>query len=450
LAPRVRFGNARKKLPQMTETQTARRFGPAAGPWQQRLEYVVDMMRDLSRQTDPQQLVRTYSRRMREILPADGFVSLSRRELEKPYYRITRSSIWDGSINPWKSPERLPVLRDGLLAELIYGEEPRVIDELNVSPDDPAFEHLRGHRSAAAIPLYDQGLSLNMVVIFRDKPNSFDREFLPEHTWLSNLFGRATHNLVLSSQVKEAYNELDRELQVVADIQRSLLPTKLPRIPTLELASHYQTSRRAGGDYYDFFPFDDGRWGFLIADVSGHGTPAAEIKPDKHKNAHTHHENPDPPSKLLNFVNRHLTARYTGGTGSFVTAFYGIYDPRNRTITYANAGHNPPRHKRAGRVVLGSLEGGLNLPLGIDPDEFYVDCAQKFEPGDAMIFYTDGITEARGAGGELFGTSRLDQILLSGDSAAEQIARRTIAAVEEFTGSAAPTDDRTMLVARVT
>ena len=136
------------------ETQHAQRFGPTAGPWQQRLEYVVDMMRELSRQTDPQQLVRTYSRRMREILPADGFVSLSRRDLEKPYYRITRSSIWDGSINPWKSPERLPVLRDGLLAELIYGEEPRIIDELDVSPDDPAFEHLRGHRSAAAIPLY--------------------------------------------------------------------------------------------------------------------------------------------------------------------------------------------------------------------------------------------------------------------------------------------------------
>jgi sigma-B regulation protein RsbU (phosphoserine phosphatase) len=141
--------------------------------------------------------------------------------------------------------------------------------------------------------------------------------------------------------------------------------------------------------------------------------------------------------------------RYTNGNGTFVTAFYGIYDPRNRTITYANAGHNPPRHKRAGSIVLGSLEGGINLPLGIDADENYADCAQRFWPGDALIFYTDGITEARAPGGELFGPERLDRILLAGDSNAKALAAETIRAVEDFTGGAAPTDDRTLLVATV-
>jgi sigma-B regulation protein RsbU (phosphoserine phosphatase) len=238
---------------------------------------------------------------------------------------------------------------------------------------------------------------------------------------------------------------------VVADIQRSLLPRELPRIPTMDLSVHYQTSRRAGGDYYDFFELPDGRWGFLIADVAGHGTPAAVLMAVTHSIAHTLNEEPDPPSKLLNFVNRHLCARYTYQNGTFVTAFYGIYDPRDRTITYANAGHNPPRHKRQGSIVLGSLEGGANLPLGIEPAESYADSAQKFWPGDGLIFYTDGITEARNPKGEMFGSERLDEILLSGDGAstAADLCRRTIDVLNEFTEGRPPADDRTLLVATI-
>src|SRR4029079_9044984 len=117
-----------------------------------------------------------------------------------------------------------------------------------------------------------------------------------EHTWMANLFGRATHNLVLRQEVSKAYDSVEKELQVVADIQRSLLPQELPKIPSLQLATHYQTSQRAGGDYYDFFPLDNGKWGILIAAVSGHGTPAAVLMAVTHSIAHTHHGEPDPPS----------------------------------------------------------------------------------------------------------------------------------------------------------
>src|SRR5947207_1513638 len=136
-----------------------------------------------------------------------------------------------------------------------------------------------------------------------------------KHVWMSNLFGRATHSLVLSDQVKQAYEQVDRELRAVADIQRSLLPSELPRIAGLDLASHYQTSTRSGGDYYDFFELPEGKWGILIADVSGHGTPAAVIMAVTHSIAHMLSEPPMPPSTLMHFVNRHLTARYTNGSG---------------------------------------------------------------------------------------------------------------------------------------
>ena len=144
---------------------------------------------------------------------------------------------------------------------------------------------------------------------------------------MSNLFGRATHNLVLSEQLKKAYDELDAEIRVIGDIQRSLLPTELPKIPTMDLAADYQTSRRAGGDYYDFFPLPDGRWGIWIADVSGHGPPAAVLMAVTHSIAHAFSGPPSPPGNFLSHVNYHLATRYTAASGTFVTAFYGIYDP---------------------------------------------------------------------------------------------------------------------------
>src|SRR5690606_22631128 len=121
-----------------------------------------------------------------------------------------------------------------------------------------------------------------------------------------NLFGRATHNLVLAERLEETYTAVDRELQAVANIQRSLLPSELPKISTMRLAAHYQTSRRAGGDYYDFFPLADNRWGILIADVSGHGTPAAVMMAITHVIAHTQPGQATPPSRMLNFLNDQL------------------------------------------------------------------------------------------------------------------------------------------------
>lgn len=413
----------------------------------ERLKFVLEMMREVSRQTDPQALVEAYGARMQRIIPYDGFISLSRRDLAFPYYRITRSSRWEEDINPWKQRDALPMFDRGFLGELIYGEEPVVVDDFEPSKDDPAYDYLTGFKSMVAIPMFDQGRSLNMVIIQHRDPGRFSRETLPEHLWVNNLFGRMTHNLVLSGELRDAYHAVDREMQIVADIQRSLLPVELPTIPTLELSAHYQTSRRAGGDYYDFFKLPDGKWGILIADVSGHGTPAAVIMAVTHSIAHTLNDEPDPPSRLMNFINHHLTARYTNGNGTFVTAFYGIYDPQTRTLKYANAGHNPPRHRKGDTVV--SLQGGHNLPLGIDADELYTDCSVTFSAGDAVIFYTDGITEARGPRNELLGVEPLDTILLQSKNTSEDLLQGVLKQVEDFTGGAAPTDDRTVLVARM-
>jgi sigma-B regulation protein RsbU (phosphoserine phosphatase) len=235
-------------------------------------------------------------------------------------------------------------------------------------------------------------------------------------------------------------------MQVVAEIQQSLLPTALPEIPTLDLAVHYQTSKRAGGDYYDFFPLSNNRWGILVADVSGHGTPAAVIMAVTHSIAHTLQGEPQPPSKLLTFVNHHLTERYTGNNGTFVTAFYGIYDCPTRTLTYSSAGHCAPRIRRAGGGVLESMDQARQLPLGIEVGQPYVDSVEHLSPGDALFIYTDGITEARNPQGEFYGLTPLDQVLLCGKNCtAQQLLSNALCSLDAFTQGTAATDDRTLL-----
>ena len=213
-------------------------------------------------------------------------------------------------------PHLLPIFDGGLLSEIFYAEKPVIIADLKYDPADPCAPLLEGMRSLVAIPHFDGGQSLNMVVMMRREPNAYSLDKLAEQVLTSNLFGRATHTLVMARQVKEAYDAIDRELQVVGDIQRSLLPESLPTISAVEMSCHYQTSKRAGGDYYDFFPLPGakgepalsprGRWGILIADVSGHGTPAAVLMAVTHSIAHSCNQEPVSPAKLLRFVNEHL------------------------------------------------------------------------------------------------------------------------------------------------
>jgi len=421
-----------------------------AGNWQDRLEQVRQMMLEMSQQTDAQAMVQRYAARVRTTSPNDGILSVSRRGVLEPHFKITRSFRWGFDFDPWKNALSLPVLQGGLLGRLLYEGMPRLVEDLRVERDDPAHEHLHEARSLFAMPAYDGGVALNMTFVLSNQPRGFDYDSLPNQFWMSSLFGRVTHNLLLSRQLQDAYDSVDRELQVVGDIQRSLLPSKLPSIHGLKLAAHYLTSRRAGGDYYDFFPLSDGRWGIFIADVSGHGTPAAVLMAVTHSIAHGVPGDPDPPSRLLKHVNEQLTRLYTNGNGTFVTAFYGIFDPATKRLAYSCAGHPPPRVKSCSdgpsRTM---LDESLSLPLGIIDDEDYTDATVQLHPGDVLVLFTDGITESRNQSGELFGLDRLDHAIGRCSNDTELVIRNILLAVEDFSDSAPPNDDQTLIVARV-
>lgn len=418
--------------------------------WEQRLHDIYDLMRNMSLQTDPHEMARAYGEHVMKINPIDRRLSLSRRDLKAPEFYITRDSEWKENINPWKQKHKLPKLRGGLLAELIYEGRPQLFDDFKFSSDDPAAPYLTGYRSMMVIPMLDHGESLNMVILLQRPPNAYDKDRFPDTFWTASLFGRATQNLVLRDEVREVYDSIDRELKVVGDIQKSLLPVAVPKIDTLDLAADYRTSRRAGGDYYDFFPLPEDRWGILVADVSGHGTPAAVMMAITHSIAHLSPNQTGRPGELLEFVNRHLSGRYTSGIEAFVTAFYGIYNPADRTLTYASAGHNPPRWWKCSEQQALSINSESGPPLGIDVEADYPDLTIQLGHGDRVVFYTDGISEAMTADGEQFGLERIDAVLSHSCSQdAATIRDRLLASVDEFTGGLPPLDDRTLVVASV-
>lgn len=414
-----------------------------------RLDYVVSMMRELSLQTDPQAMVRLYTERMRTMLPVDRGIALSRRGLSYPEYRVTRYSGWTEEVNPWLQKAKLPLHSGGLFAELIYGDEPKILNDLEVSPDDPAAPYLEGMRSMLAMPNYDGGVALNMSTLLSADPAFFDPEMLADRVLMSNLFGRATGSLVLKVELQRAMEVVDREMRTVSQMQRSFLPRTLPEIPRLSLAAHYQTSSWAGGDYYDVFPLPDGRWGLLIADVSGHGTPAAVLMAVVHALSHSYNGPPFPPTAFLEYLNRRLCERYTTEGEAFVTAFYGIFDPSTLRLHYASAGHNPPRLKRCADGTIASLDRAHGLPLGVFPETAFTEAMKQMRRGDQLILYTDGVTEATNPEGRMFGMTQLDHALERCHENAHALIGAVLEELEVYTAGAPPEDDRTMLVARV-
>jgi sigma-B regulation protein RsbU (phosphoserine phosphatase) len=416
--------------------------------WRARLSASVEVMRELSRYSDPQEMYAVFSRRMAQLFPVSRQLSISRRGLRFPQYRVTRFNMWTDPVNPWKEPHRLPVHEGGLLPDLLYGEQPRVIDDLRLDGDDPALAYLSGQRSLLAIPHFDQGTVHNMVLLAREDASAFPRDRIADLVLLSNLFGRATQTLVLSQAVKEAYDAVDYELKSIADIQKSLLPAATPRIPGLDVAVHYQTAKRAGGDYYDFFALPGGRLGVLIADASGHGAPAAVLMAVAHSIAHTQPEPTIRPGELLTHLNSHLTRQYTRQTGHFMTAFYAVFDPAGGTLSYASAGHNPPRLLRCSNGSRLALNRAQKLPLGIKPDEVYPEQSVSLQSGDQVVFFTDGVIEAVNSAGDVFGLDRIDTALSGCPSTAEQLIQVILRDLTAFTTGVPAADDRTLVVVK--
>jgi sigma-B regulation protein RsbU (phosphoserine phosphatase) len=323
---------------------------------------------------------------------------------------------------------------------------PQLLHRLGVRDDPVLGNGIAEMGSCMASPLFDNGRDLNWNLYFHAEPEFYTPDHLADHFLTTNLVGTATRNLLAVNRADELNRRLTAQLEAVARVQQALLPTKVPSIPGVKIATSYLTSDEAGGDYYDFFALPGGRWGILIADVSGHGAAAATVMAMLHAILHGY-QGPDfAPDAILRYANARLAASRIDGT--FVTAFFGVYAPLTGRFVYARAGHNPPRLKRGESGEVLAVDDAPGLPLGIT-DDYDVQTSQvELRRLDTLVLYTDGITEAFNPQREQFGIAGLDEALHGCSGDPDCVVDSVHKALYRHTGSLSRDDDQTIVALR--
>jgi sigma-B regulation protein RsbU (phosphoserine phosphatase) len=249
---------------------------------------------------------------------------------------------------------------------------------------------------------------------------------------------------------RERLVALARELDVARRIQQSIVPRRFPPFPNrTDVAIHasMQPARSVGGDFYDYFFIDDHRLAFAIGDVTGKGVPAALFMAVTRTLLRATALRGSEPAECLASVNDALCGE--DGGPLFVTCFYGVLDTRSGRIEFSNAGHNPPYLLRADGHIDATAQAG-GFMLGAFAGTAYKQASLDLQPGDALVLYTDGVTEAADGADAQYGEERLEACLarLGGNGlvAADGIVQGVVADVAGFVGDAAQADDITMLV----
>ena len=255
-------------------------------------------------------------------------------------------------------------------------------------------------------------------------------------------------------------DELQRQLQTLGALQRHLLPRKLPQPAGWQIAAHYAVGRWPGGNYYDFLPLPDGRILVVIADASDQGVPSAALVVMLRVVLHSCPLGSgverlpfcpfcepliQPPHILLGHLNRILVENSL--EEQFLTAFCGVINPADGTFHYANAGHPAPRWWRASKRMVQDLGDVAGLPLGVDSRASYHHKRIALEPGDLLLFYSDGLTTALNDRGQMLGCEPLDDALRENATAgAEAVKSTVLAKLDGFLDGKAAEDDVTLLV----
>ena len=247
-----------------------------------------------------------------------------------------------------------------------------------------------------------------------------------------------------NAALEKAQAQLKAELEVARALQLAILPSVFPARAGCEGAARMIPATTMGGDFYDYIELPDGQIGLVIADVSGHGVPAAFFMAVARTNLRELAVRHTDPGECLVQTNDALCAQ--NPLDLFVTVFYCILDPKTGALRYANGGHNPPYlHRATGPVE--SLNAAGGLVLGAMPGVRYPTHTIQLLKGDQLVLYTDGVTEAFNPAEELYGTQRLaDEVHVHGSGTPAALVERICQSVNNFAGTAPQSDDITLTV----
>ncbi|HKE57496.1 MAG TPA: SpoIIE family protein phosphatase [Pyrinomonadaceae bacterium] len=314
---------------------------------------------------------------------------------------------------------------------------------------DPRFASgtvvLQGVRSVLAVPL---GVAEKVFgIIYADSPIAEGR-FTEDHLKVLTTLASVAAIRVENTRLIEARLErerLERELALASEIQQRFQPAAPPHIGGYELQGISFPCYEIGGDYYDFIERKDGRLVIALGDVSGKGTAAALLMSSLHAAVHAQAGSHDSLVATISAVNRYLADNIPANR--FVTLFYAELDPESGSLAFLNAGHNPPLIVHSAGTVEQLASGGL--PLGIKPDAEYREGRTQLQPGDVLVIYSDGVTEAVSPTGEEFGPTRLYEVVSRNiEASAAGIRDRIESSLTKFSQGTSAADDITLVIVK--
>lgn len=296
-------------------------------------------------------------------------------------------------------------------------------------------------------PLEGRTRLMGFVTLSRPAHRAFSPSELRFLRDLGPQMGRGLETALLLYRLSQQAIERDRslrELAVAREVQENLLPRELPSLPGVDLAAFYRSAEQVGGDYYDAFLTRQGLLCLVIADVSGKGVPAALLMAALRASLHALMLVQDLPlSEILSHLNGLLFQ--SSSASRYATLFLCLYDSSTQTLEYSNAGHNPPVLVRADGSFERLTVGGM--VLGLFPGSTLVTQRTQFLPGDSLVAYTDGITEALNAAGSEWSEDGLHSALrITGPVSAEELMSHLRGQIASFTSGTPQVDDMTLLV----
>ena len=327
-----------------------------------------------------------------------------------------------------------------------YGKPILIKDAYKDERFDPSFDKRTGYRTRSflCVPLKYKDRILGVITIL----NRLDHRPFTERDqqMLVTFATQAALAIENTRLLKEALEKerLKADLKVAAKIQGMLIPQELPKIKNLEVAATYIPCKEMSGDFYDVIPIKDGKWVFVMADVSGKSVPGAMLMSNFQATIRTYLQFSSDLVWIMEHINELLIKHTT--SDRYITVFVALYDPKNGTITSVNAGHNPPLLIKANDKVEKLNKGGIFvgiLPWKYEHQNF------RFSKDNLLVMYTDGLVEAMNEKEEEFGLTRLQELVLKHRlENIDALKERIINAVKEHTGGKSLDDDFTLLLVR--
>ncbi len=337
---------------------------------------------------------------------------------------------------------------EGVIGSVFLTGETRLIqagedDLVHASlPDEVARAH-----SAIVAPLAYHGESLGVLVVCRTAGQPpFAAPDLELFQPIAEQSAFALYNAKIYIEANEK-RRLDNDLQTAREIQSILLPAEAPSLPGFEIAGRTLPARLVSGDYFDYIRIDEDRLGIVIADVSGKGVPASLIMAMCRSVLRSHAVGNPSPAAVLKMLNRQLYPDMK--EDMFISVAYIIINHRDQSLTLCRAGHDAPLLYSAADSMITKLNP-RGMAIGIDSGEVFdrvcTDFSVNIESGDALVLYTDGVTEAIDHSGFEFGHGRLkESVLAAARDGASSIISRVIDDLKEFTGDQPQYDDVTLI-----